>query len=794
MKTVFLAIILLFGTVVTGTAQVLSDFETGTTDGWVSEGDGVYFWEGGTGHPGGCLRVNDDATGDMNRSYAPVKFLGNWSAATAFDTLKADIFLHRISTTYVTTNYVFRIIGPGGQATGILNPKPISDTWTTYMISLSASDWQLNSGTWSELLQNVTTLIVTMEYITGDEYNRLDNVSLSFTPVRQPVVPVICSGFEDGTYEGWTFLGTGGVSNQASGGNPGRYIQAANGSSTAYAYAPSKFQGDWNLLDNHAADINFDLIITTAGTLLLNDAFLRISGPGGVARIPMNGNVQNAFGKWYSFTFPVAEVAWTMESGAWDPLIDQVTELRLCLEFSSSSETVGLDNFCISNLPPQAAFSADYTYSFVGNPIHFTDQSAGVPTSWDWDFGDSNVSSEQNPVHTYNQTGLFDVTLTVTNSFGSDTEQKVNYIEVAAVDGCMKYADNFNSPAIHPAWRIHNGTWAVSSNTMMQSGNYSGTSYIDGCYAITGSPLWSDYFISAGLRSTDDDAIGLVFNVQDYQNMYMFLWRKQTSERTLYKWINGVATVLASDNIPYISNTWYQVKAGGYHGNIFLTIDGAEIFHVQDNTFTAGTAGMYCWGNSSSYWDNLLIECAIVDSTTIENVTVPDLGSECYEATQVITAGGGGSTFLVATGGTARLVAGQKIGLLPGVLVQPGGNLHAWISTDGYFCSEPAVKMTNSEEESLTVSQAAKTIDENAFTTVYPNPTTGIFYLDMTDVLSQDPVSIEIYDMLGNRVMKTNLPAEKSHAFDLSGQVDGIYILKVLRDNEVMVVKIVKQR
>jgi hypothetical protein len=329
---------------------------------------------------------------------------------------------------------------------------------------------------------------------------------------------------------------------------------------------------------------------------------------------------------------------------------------------------------------------------------------------------------------------------------------------------------------------------------MMQSGNYSGTSYIDGCYAITGSPLWSDYFISAGLRSTDDDAIGLVFNVQDYQNMYMFLWRKQTSERTLYKWINGVATVLASDNIPYISNTWYQVKAGGYHGNIFLTIDGVEIFHVQDGTFTAGTAGMYCWGNQNGYWDNLMIECAIADSTTIENVTVPDLGSECYEATQVITAGGGGSTFLVATGGTARLVAGQKIGLLPGVLVQPGGNLHAWISTDGYFCSEPAVKMTNSEEESLTVSQAAKTIDENAFTTVYPNPTTGIFYLDMTDVLSQDPVSIEIYDMLGNRVMKTNLPAEKSHAFDLSGQVDGIYILKVLRDNEVMVVKIVKQR
>ena len=95
-------------------AQVISDFEGGDTDGWVSEGDGNYYWEAGTGNPGGCMRVDDDATGDMNRAYAPLKFLGDWSSATQNDSLKADIFLHNAGGGYVSSNFVFRISGPGG--------------------------------------------------------------------------------------------------------------------------------------------------------------------------------------------------------------------------------------------------------------------------------------------------------------------------------------------------------------------------------------------------------------------------------------------------------------------------------------------------------------------------------------------------------------------------------------------------------------------------------------------------------------------------------------------------------
>jgi PKD repeat protein len=56
--------------------------------------------------------------------------------------------------------------------------------------------------------------------------------------------------------------------------------------------------------------------------------------------------------------------------------------------------------------------------------VKFTDLSTGSPTSWKWDFGDGTSSAEQNPVHVYQEEGSYDVTLTVTNSYGSDTEKK----------------------------------------------------------------------------------------------------------------------------------------------------------------------------------------------------------------------------------------------------------------------------------------------------------------------------------------------------------------------------------
>jgi len=67
-----------------------------------------------------------------------------------------------------------------------------------------------------------------------------------------------------------------------------------------------------------------------------------------------------------------------------------------------------------------------FTYSpaviFIDCSLSFTDNSTGNATTWLWTFGDNGTSTLQNPTHTYNTAGLFQVCLITTNGSNcSDT-------------------------------------------------------------------------------------------------------------------------------------------------------------------------------------------------------------------------------------------------------------------------------------------------------------------------------------------------------------------------------------
>jgi len=95
----------------------------------------------------------------------------------------------------------------------------------------------------------------------------------------------------------------------------------------------------------------------------------------------------------------------------------------------------GEDNETKTNLitvlnPPAAAFTANVTEGNAPLAVRFTDESTGTVTSWAWDFGDGNISTEQNPVHTYESTGNYSVTLNASNAFGTSILTKPAYIQV----------------------------------------------------------------------------------------------------------------------------------------------------------------------------------------------------------------------------------------------------------------------------------------------------------------------------------------------------------------------------
>jgi len=83
-----------------------------------------------------------------------------------------------------------------------------------------------------------------------------------------------------------------------------------------------------------------------------------------------------------------------------------------------------------SATPPTAAFSGTPTSGCGPLEVVFTDESTGDVTSWDWDFGDGQADTGQNPTHTYTTSGDFDVRLIATGPGGVDTLTAVGYISV----------------------------------------------------------------------------------------------------------------------------------------------------------------------------------------------------------------------------------------------------------------------------------------------------------------------------------------------------------------------------
>ncbi|MCB9246297.1 MAG: PKD domain-containing protein [Flavobacteriales bacterium] len=85
------------------------------------------------------------------------------------------------------------------------------------------------------------------------------------------------------------------------------------------------------------------------------------------------------------------------------------------------SVTVGTD-VLVHSLP-----SVDFSFtpekpSILESTVTFTDLSAPSVVSWSWNMGDGNTYAMQNPVHTYNDTGLYVITLTGTDGNGCSEE------------------------------------------------------------------------------------------------------------------------------------------------------------------------------------------------------------------------------------------------------------------------------------------------------------------------------------------------------------------------------------
>jgi len=86
-----------------------------------------------------------------------------------------------------------------------------------------------------------------------------------------------------------------------------------------------------------------------------------------------------------------------------------------------------------------AVFSADLVSGAIPFVVEFTDYSTvatAAISNWNWDFNnDGSIDSySQNPTWTYNEPGIYSVSLTVSDGISTDTYVEVDYISVEDVD------------------------------------------------------------------------------------------------------------------------------------------------------------------------------------------------------------------------------------------------------------------------------------------------------------------------------------------------------------------------
>lgn len=278
----------------------------------------------------------------------------------------------------------------------------------------------------------------------------------------------------------------------------------------------------------------------------------------------------------------------------------------------STTDRISID--LINNNMPIATFSVDTTEIKEGEAVTFSDESAYNPTTWEWDFGDGSFSTERNPMYKYNYIGIYNVSLIVSNEFGSDTIIYSHYITVKP-----SASDNVNGSVTDIDGNIY--LTVTIGNQEWMAENLRVTKYANGTAIpmITDNSRWYNTHMIEAKRAYcwyNDDI--------KYKNSYgaLYNWLAATnSSNSSASYENKIQGVCPDGwHLPTISE-WEELK--GYLINNGYNFDGSTSGNNIGKSLAAkvdwytddeiGTPGQYQQSNNSTGFTALPVGNRYVD-------------------------------------------------------------------------------------------------------------------------------------------------------------------------------------
>jgi len=185
----------LFSPIDAGAVTYSTGFDS-TLDGWsayaflgsslanfmVTTGSELMFQPSG-GNPGGYMEFTDVEVDRTTWFLAPVGLLGDWSdndgGSITFD---QKVFDGGSASPLAITPYAVALIGPGGVASW-QGSNPSTYDWVSVMVPIHEGSWNVTSGSWDALLDDVMAFGIKAELISNSsDVVGVDNIVIAEAP------------------------------------------------------------------------------------------------------------------------------------------------------------------------------------------------------------------------------------------------------------------------------------------------------------------------------------------------------------------------------------------------------------------------------------------------------------------------------------------------------------------------------------------------------------------------------------------------------------------------------------
>ncbi len=226
---------------------------------------------------------------------------------------------------------------------------------------------------------------------------------------------------------------------------------------------------------------------------------------------------------------------------------------------ATSGETGNIEGINNNIFASQEFLLPEANFSFTNNMLEvlFSNLSQNANTTI-WNFGDGNSSSDFEPIHTYSQSGTYNVQLIISNNCGVDSFNLSLYVEVVEASfqideegGCVPHTVIFQNSSLGTIdnflWTFEGGNPATSTDVNPQV-TYESSGLFDVQLEVFGAQgsdnvLMNDVIEVLEVPVANFDFFSSTLGTINFNN--------NSTDATFYEWDFGDGSPLSNEEVPF---------------------------------------------------------------------------------------------------------------------------------------------------------------------------------------------------------------------------------------------------